>query len=176
MIDYVNFVLGEFTSFSSHLAIQRPEVAITHDGNVAETVKTDVPDLIMLHGTVSSGVPLSVTFRRGQPFKDDPGLVWNIHGLTGEIKVQGPGPSLQASDADAKIWLHDFEKNEIEEVKWETPFPELPGQARNVASMYEAFARGDESKFPTFEHAVVRHRQIEELYASFEKGRRGEYV
>lgn len=176
MIDYVNFVLGEFTSFSSHLAIQRLDIAIIHDGNVTETVKTDVPDLIMLHGTVTSDVPLSATFRRGQPFKDDPGLEWIIHGLAGEIKVQGPGPSLQAADADITIRLHDFAKNETEEVKWESPFPELPGPARNVASMYEAFARGDGSKFPTFEHAVLRHRQIEELYTSFEQGRRGVYV
>lgn len=176
MIDYVNFVLGEFTSFSSHLAIQRPEVAIIDDGKVTETVKTDVPDLIMLHGTVSSGVPLSATFRWGQPFKDDPGLVWNIYGLAGEIKVQGPGPSLQVSDADFTIQLHDFAKNEIEEVKWESPFPELPGPARNVASMYEAFAHREESKYPTFEDAALRHRHIQELYASFEEGRRGVYL
>lgn len=176
MIDYVNFVLGEFTSFSPHLAIQRPEVAIIDGGKVAETVKSDVPDLIMLHGTVSLGVPLSVSYRWGLPFKDEPGLEWNIYGLAGEIKVQGPGPSLQVSDANIAIRLYDYSKNEIEEVKWEPPFPELPGPARNVASMYEAFARGDESKFPTFEEAVLRHRLIEELYTSFEEGRKGVYL
>ncbi|MCJ1463633.1 hypothetical protein MMC07_002241 [Pseudocyphellaria aurata] len=176
MIDYVNFVLGEFTSFSSHLTIQRPKIAVIHDGKVEETVKTDVPDLIMLHGTLSSGIPLSASFRSGQPFKDDPGLVWNINGLAGEIKVQGSGPALQARDDDVKIWLHNFATDEVDEVKWESPFPELPGAARNVASLYEAFARGDEGGFPSFEDAVLRHRQIEELYASSEEGRRGVYV
>lgn len=57
VIDYVNLVLGEFTSFSSHLAIQRPEVAIIRDDKLVETVKMDVPDLIIMHGTVNSGVP-----------------------------------------------------------------------------------------------------------------------
>lgn len=176
MIDYVNFVLGEFTWFSSHLAIQYPEIAIIQDGKVVETVKTDVPDLITLHGTVPSGVPLSATFRKGRPFKDDAGLVWNIHGRTGEIKVQGPSPMLQAADADVTIQLHDFAKNAVEEVRWQPAFPQLPEPARNVASMYEAFARGDQGTFPTFQDAVVRHRQIEELYASFEQDRRGVYV
>lgn len=169
MIDYVHFVLGEYDSYLSHMTIQRPEIAVIHDGKVEEIVKTDVPDLILLHGTVSSGITLSATFRMGQPFKDDPGLVWNINGLAGEIKVQGSGPALQAWDEDVKIWLHDFATDEVEEIKWESPFPELPGPARNVASMYEAFASGDKGRFPTFADAVLRHRQIDMLYDCFDE-------
>lgn len=89
--------------------------------------------------------------------------------LPEKSKSRGPAPRY-------RIRLYDYSKNEIEEVKWEPPFPELPGPARNVASMYEAFARGDESKFPTFEEAVLRHRLIEELYTSFEEGRKGVYL
>ena len=42
---------------------------------------------------------------------------------------------------------------------------------RDVHVQYKAFARGDESKFSTFEEAVLRHQLIEELYTSFEEGR-----
>lgn len=168
MIDYVNFILGEFVSFSSHLKIQRPQVEVVQDGKVLETVNSDVPDLVMLNGILPSDLPLSINFRRGQPFKDDPGFIWNIHGVAGEIKVQGPGPALQANDADVKIQLHTFAKDEVEEVKWESPFPDLPGPARNVAALYEAFAdaRVDQKRYPDFEDAVVRLQQIEDLYAS----------
>lgn len=168
MIDYVNFILGEFVSFSSHLKIQRPQVDVVQDGKVLETVNSDVPDLIILNGILPSDIPLSINFRRGQPFKDDPGFVWNIHGVAGEIKVQGSGPARQANDANVKIQLHTFAKDEVEEVKWESPFPDLPGPARNVAALYEAFAsaRVDQKRFPDFEDAVVRLQQIDDLYAS----------
>ena len=140
-----------------------------------ETVDSDVPDLITLNGILTSDIPLSINFRRGQPFKDDPGFIWNIHGVAGEIKVQGPGPALQANDANVKIQLHTFAKDDVEEVKWEPPFPDLPGPARNVAALYEAFAdaRADQKRYPDFEDAVVRLQQIEDLYASFDGVKNG---
>lgn len=168
MIDFVDFILGEFVSFSSHLKIQRPQVELVQDGKVLETVTSDVPDLITLNGILPSDIPLSISFRRGQPFKDDPGFIWNLYGVAGEIKVQGPGPALQANDANFKIQLHSFAKDEVEEVKWEPPFPDLPGPAQNVAALYEAFAdaRADQKGYPDFEDAVVRLQQIEDLYTS----------
>ena len=168
MIDYVNFVLGEFVSFSSHLKIQRPQVKVLQDGKVLETVNSDVPDLILLNGILPSDVPLSVNFRRGQPFKDDPGFTWSINGVVGEIRVQGPGPALQANDANVKIQVYDFAKDEVEEVKWEPPFPNLPGPARNVAALYETFADADadQKRYPDFEDAVVRLQHIADLYAN----------
>lgn len=167
MIDYVNFTLGDFVSFSSHLKIQRPQVEVLQDGKVLETVDSDVPDLILLNGILPSNVPLSVNFRRGQPFKDEPGVTWKIHGVSGEIRVQGPGPALQASDANVKIQVYDYAKDEVEEVKWEPLFSHLPGPARNVAALYEAFADADadQRRYPDFEDAVGRLRQIENLYA-----------
>lgn len=175
-MDYVAHVLGEFVSFSSQLEIQRPEVEIIDDGKVLETVNSDVPDLLMLHGTLSSNVPLSFYFRRGEPFKNDPGLTWNIHGEAGEIKVQGPGPSFQANDDNFKILVHDFTKDAVEEVNWKSSFVDLPVPARNVAALYETFAEADPKQYPDFENAVVRHRQIEELYACSEDGRKGVYI
>ena len=177
LIDFVELVLGEFSSFNSQLSIQRPQVDIRgSDGQVLETVMTEVADHVMLQGTLLSGVPLSVVLRRGPPFKDDPSLNWLIHGEKGEIKVTAAAVSMQASDDDQSIAVHNFEKDEIEVVKWDRPFGDLPGQARNVAALYEAFADGDNEKYPGFEHAVLRHAQLDEIFKSSDEGRKGVYL
>ena len=69
---------------------------------------------------------------------------------------------LQASDDEQSIQIHNFETDEVETVDWERRFLELPSPARVVAAMYEAFAEKTE-KYPDFERAVLRHRQIEEM-------------
>ena len=87
MIDFVMLVLGELSDFRSQLNIQRPQVPIIgSDGSLLEIIATDVADHIMLQGTLSSGAPLSVTFRRGPPFLGTPGFIWSIHGEKGEIR------------------------------------------------------------------------------------------
>ncbi len=175
MIDFVMVVLGELSSFRSHLSIQRPQVPIVgSDGTVIETVATDVADHIMVQGILlSSGAPLSVTFRRGPPFKNTPGFIWSIHGEEGEIRITAAGPALQANDDQTSITIHTFDQEELEVIEWDRRFKDLPGPARNVAAMYEAFANGETEKYPDFGHAVLRHRYIEEVYKSGEEGRRG---
>ena len=116
----------------------------------------------MIQGTLPSGAPLSFVFRRGPPFKGTPGFLWLIHGEKGEIKLTAASAGLQVNDDGKSIQIHNFETDEVETVEWETRFLELPPPARGVAAMYEAFAEETE-KYPDFEHAVLRHRQIEEL-------------
>ena len=135
MIDFVMLVLGELSHFQSQLSTQRPQVPIIgSDGTVLETVVTDVADHIMLQGSLSSGTPLSVIFRRGPPFKGTPGFIWAIHGEKGEISITAAGPALQANDDDTKITVHDFDREELKVIEWDRPFRDLPRPARNVAA------------------------------------------
>lgn len=83
---------------------------------------------------------------------------------------------MQASDDDQSIAIHNFDNDEVELVQWDRPFEELPGQARNVAALYEAFADGDQKRFPDFDHAVLRHAQIDEIFRSSDEGRKGIYL
>jgi len=175
-IDFVTAALGELSSFRTQLSTQRPLVPIIGaDGKVKESVTTDVPDHIILSGTLASGAPLSITFRRGQPFKDSPGLNWYIHGEKGEIRLTAKGSQLQAIDDEVNIVVDDFEKDDLEVVPWERRFRELPGPARNVAAMYEGFAGGDQ-RVPDFGHAVMRHRMIDEVFRSGEEDTRVRYL
>ena len=116
----------------------------------------------MIQGTLPSGAPLSFVFRRGPPFKGTPGFLWLIHGEKGEIKVEASSAAMQVVDEGKSIQIHNFETDEVETVEWESKFVELPSPARSVAAMYEAFADETE-KYPDFDRAVLRHRQIEEM-------------
>ena len=164
MIDFIMLVLGELSVFQSQLNILRPEVPImASDGTILETVVTDVADHIMLQGILSSGAPLSVTFRRGPPFKGTPGFIWSVYGEKGEIRITAAGPALQANDDETTIAVHTFDQEDVEIIACDRCVKDLPEPARNVAAMYEAFATKETLKYPDFGHAVLRHRQIEEV-------------
>ena len=174
MIDFVQCVLGELAYFDSQLSIQRPQVGVrAANGDVIRSVSTDVADHIMLQGALRSGAPLSVIFRQGPPFKDDPGLTWLIHGEKGEIKLTSAAAAMQASNHERQIAIHDFGRDDVEVIQWDQPFQELPGSAQNVAALYEAFAEGDVKRYPDFDHAVLRHTQIDKVFKSSEEKAKG---
>lgn len=167
------------SSFRTQCSLQRPEVGIVgSDGKVVETVTSDVPDHVLLQGKLlaHSDAPLSIAFRRGQPFKNSPGLAWSIYGEQGEIRLTSTAGSIQANDADAQIDLHDFGKDTVETVQVERRYVDLPIPARNVAAMYEAFANKEKESYPDFQHALMRHGMVAEIFRSSEKDVRVTYL
>ncbi|KAK6226425.1 oxidoreductase family protein [Colletotrichum tabaci] len=192
MIDYVHHVLSEFeeggTAFESRLQIQRPEVRILGAGPELRRVRTDVPDLIALHGAIRGrntvdGATLAVRFRNGPPFKGRPAFVWRIVGEKGEVEVESPsGPYLHSDSYDEPIVIrvHEHGSDEVADVPWgwETWQEELPVRARNVGEVYERFARwvelgrgeveGD-GGWPTLQDAVLRMRELDTLFQHFDK-------
>ena len=118
----------------------------------------------MVHGTLESSAVLAATFRAGAPFKDAPGLEWNILGEKGEIRVKGPNAHIQIFGSTS-IEIHDFETDKVEKVELRKGgFDELPPVHRNVARAYDAIAAGDKTVLCDFEGAVKRHEFIEEIY------------
>ncbi|KAI0158801.1 hypothetical protein BJ166DRAFT_528487 [Pestalotiopsis sp. NC0098] len=174
----IQHVLGDIENVQSRLQIQRPQVKIVDPGKDAEIIESDVPDLAFLQGslpesaTVAKDASISITYRRGQPFKGEPGLDWTIHGEKGEIRVRAfDGPALNAGGDGATIEVHDFASYEVQAVDWKyaDAYAGLPTPARNIGALYDAFASGDEAAYPDFERAMVRHRQLggilDEYYA-----------
>lgn len=177
--DCVLYVLGEMSSFRSQLSLQRPEVGIVGgEGKIVKTIISDVPDHLVLQGKLLShaDAPLSVTFRRGQPFKDGPGLTWYINGEYGEIRLTSPSAGLQANDTQVSIEIDDFKTDKVERVQVEGRFMDLPIPARNVAANYEAFANGKPYQVADFRHAMMRHRMIDEAFTSSDKDARAVYL
>ncbi|CEJ62795.1 Putative NAD-binding Rossmann fold oxidoreductase family protein [Penicillium brasilianum] len=166
LLDTVQEVLGELSSFKSLLSNQRPVVRIVKaDGSVAkENAKKTTPDHVMIQGSLKSGAVLSAMIRGGAPFKGSPGLEWSIYGEKGEIRITGPNAFIEIVGTNS-IQLHDFATDEIVEIALKKgAFAEMGPLNRNVACVYEAIAAGDKTIFCDFERAVKRHQFIEEVY------------
>ena len=107
------------------------------DGKVIQkNVPRTADDTIFVHGTLSTGVPVSLTLRGGKPFIGTPGLDWRIQGKTCEIRVTAAGPFLQIGYSDMKIELHTFRKYTMDEVN--IPKDEL--DVEDVGSAFNAHA------------------------------------
>ena len=174
VIDSIHSVLGPFANTKSTLAITRPKInVVSSSGQVIETVTPDTPDNIIYSGKISNsdGAPISVSLRRGAPFKDTPGFVWSILGETGEIRVETARASIQAYEMSTKVLVQNFESGDVQEVdldEKQSPF-KLP--AKNLATLYEAFASGKKGTYPEFGDAVERHKELEEMLKQWDAER-----
>ncbi|KAK7416075.1 hypothetical protein QQZ08_012130 [Neonectria magnoliae] len=173
IFDQVQHVLGEINDFRTRVQIQRPNVRIRDPATnkVLETIKSDVPDLVFSAGTLSAsptaqeGASVLFRFRRGQPFRGDPALVWSINGEKGEIRlVARDGTALHANaySGPVTIEVDDFETGQLDPVKWEWEAwqEELPFVSRSVAAVYDKFVEGGVNSIASFDEALVRHRQL----------------
>lgn len=174
VVDSIHNVLGPFTNTKSTLSTTRAKVdVLSSSGQVTETILSDVPDHIIYSGKLSNSdsAPISIFLRRGAPFKDTPGFVWSILGETGEIRVVSNSPALQAFETSTQILVQSFESGDVQEVDLEdgqSPF-KLP--AKNIASLYEAFASGKKGTFPDFEDAVGLHQELGEMLKQWDAER-----
>ncbi|KAK1759046.1 NAD(P)-binding protein [Echria macrotheca] len=185
VFDTVQSVLGDIEkdaetgkAVHGHFQLQHPHVKIRGaDGKISHTVTSDVPDLILIAGTLpesetsQKGASLHFRFRRGQPFPGEPWLSWSINGEKGEIRLVSPASAalnVGVDDAPVTVELYDFETDTVTPLEWEWEEwqRDLPIRARNIGGLYEAFAaarEGGEVGYPTFGSALARHRQLEEL-------------
>ncbi|KAI1774407.1 NAD(P)-binding protein [Hypoxylon cercidicola] len=179
LFDFVQTALGEVEVLHSHMQLQRPDVKIRDPstGKILETVRSDVPDLMFITGTlqaseyVASGATIHLRCRRGQAFKGEDPLVWTVNGEKGEIRLSATGGMSIPATGHAEpiaIEVHDFDTDEVQNVRWVWHGKEeLNVSARMVGTLYEAFAAGDGTKYPTFDHALKRHTQLDEMLAHF---------
>lgn len=186
VFDYVQLVLGEATDLQPRFQIQRPEMKLKDStGNIIETVTSNVPDLTIVTGSiiessaVRKGATLHARYRRGQPFKGEPGFTWHIYCEQGEIRLVSPtGSSLHAdaySGEPITLDVHDYATDEVRSVDWEWPKwqeeNDIPYVARSVADMYEIFyaeaVEGAPREYPNFSDALKRHEQLDSLLSGW---------
>ncbi|RMJ22162.1 hypothetical protein PHISP_06969 [Aspergillus sp. HF37] len=165
LLDTVREALGDFSSFQSLVSNQRPVVKIAKaDGSVVkENADKTTPDHIIIQGTLKSGAVLSAAIRGGAPFKGTPGLVWNIYGEEGEIRITGPSAFIGIVGTTS-FELHNFDTDNVEDIALkEGTFVQMGPINRNIARVYEAIAAGDHSVLCDFEDAVSRQEFIQEI-------------
>ncbi|KAL2823209.1 NAD(P)-binding protein [Aspergillus cavernicola] len=182
VLDQMQHAIGDIIDIHGYFQVQRPEIRIVDPAtqNVTETVKTDVPDLVILQGQLQQAPDATDTstlfarFSPGAPFPGEPAMVWHVVGERGELRLTAEATTtLQAQgyDKPVSIEIFNLDTNEVQAVgwtwsDWQTA---LPIPARSVGRLYEAFASGDTEGIPSFEDALHRHMRLGDMLSSGSK-------
>lgn len=163
-LDAVCSVLGELQQVSSIMGNGRTQTTVIETG---ETIPMTTPDQVALVARTRKGAVLSAHYRGGMDAGT--GLLWEIHGTGGTLRVTGPGGHAQLVDLalegtdDPRAPLKPLT---VPESYYHTELRQ--GVALNVAEMYHRFARdlreGSRS-CPDFDHGVIRHEMLDAIEA-----------
>ena len=165
-------VLGELAEISAVLATRRTWALAVDTG---EMLPVSAPDQVLVSGVLASGAPVSIHYRGGMARGGD-GLLWEINGTEGDIRVSGPSGDMQM----VQLSLKGARGGEKEFRPLEPPasyrsgWPEdvVPG---NVARLYARMARDlreGTRTAPRFEDAVELHRILAGIEKAAENGSR----
>ncbi len=132
------------------------------------------PDQVLVSGILQSGAPVSIHYRGGEA--RGIGLVWEINGSDGDIRVTGPSGhsqmvqlSLAGARGDERA-LRPLEVPASYRAGW--PDNVVPG---NVARLYARMAadlRNGTRTAPTFDDAIEIHRIIAAVESAAASGHR----
>jgi len=159
-LDALCMGVGEFTQLSGRVATQIKQWKITDTGAM---VDVEVPDNVMVHGTVTSGALVSAHIATVPTAT--PGFRMEIYGRDGALQVSTPGAvqrdtnRLTGSKGSAPLAAMEVPPAYVE-IPADTP----QGPPRNVAALYRRLGnavRSGSAIEPDFEHAVTRHRLID---------------
>lgn len=168
-------VLGAPTALSATLAVRRPTVMAEDSG---ETLAVTSPDQVLVAGVIGD-VPVSLHFRGGAARGGD-GLVWEVNGTEGDLRLTGPSGHPQMT----RLVLEGVREGEAGLTRLEMPADlvgDLPAsvagdpRAANVARVYAAMGddiRSGTRTAPDFDAAVALHRIIDAIERSDAEGRR----
>lgn len=130
------------------------------------------PDHILVQGVLASGAVASFAFRKPPSTAvDDVGFRWLITGTKGEIEVTVPEMNWQFADPRMKLRIKKVGEETAREVDYVAGQEDerTAGQihvALNTARSYDAFAKGDETRFATFESALATHELLQRIVES----------
>lgn len=191
-LDAIAFVLGEFEWLNGYLSTQFTDVDTVSSSESGKTERTgkvlhrDIDDQILVQGKLLSGATASIHMR-GQEASDitkGEGLRWEIHGSKGDILITSPFAMGQLSLLSIKMSQLDEDGNPTGLVDLSQPYDPIAG---NYTEFYESYAKTESGApvppqlqnvegFPTFEDALIRHRQIQAIIDSSESGSRKSYL
>jgi predicted dehydrogenase len=165
-------VLGNVAEVSAVLATRRPRVRAKDTG---EDIPVSAPDQVLVSGVLANGAPLSIHYRGGLARGGD-GLLWEINGTEGDLRISGPSGHTQMVPLrlegvrGSEKAFGPIEIPESSRSGW--PEDVVPG---NVARVYARMARDlreGTNSAPSFENAVAVHRVIAAIEKAAENGRR----
>lgn len=165
-------VLGDITELSSFVTTKRTEIVNLDQGG---TLPMTAPDQVLVNGLLSSQAPFSIHYRGGSP-RDEIGLVWEINGTEGDIRVtasNGHAQMVQLSLAGGRGEGKTLQPLDVPDAFYEGLMPgPIPG---NVARLYARMAhdlRHGTQTAPSFADAVELHRLISVIEDASARGQR----
>ncbi|CAK7235874.1 hypothetical protein SCUCBS95973_009415 [Sporothrix curviconia] len=192
LMDVVESTVGTYIpgTVHAHTQLQSPNVAIMDPstGNIVETIRSNVPDLMSLHGFVQSArtnhepVSLTLHYQQGFPFPGTPALDWILTGTKGKIRLVdatgvsfygGPGPD----GVNIQLWKLGDETAETVNWAYSELQLEVPPTARAMQTLLYSYAdakRGvgkddvkNSSDWPDLKSGAARALEVEEWLSSF---------
>ena len=153
-------VLGDFREVSAVIANRRHHVLAL---DTREMLPMTAPDQVLVNGLLANGAPVSIHFRGGEA-RGVPGLVWEINGTDGDIRVTAASGHTQM----VQLSLEGGQGNDRTLPPLEVPAADragglpdvIPG---NVARMYARMANDlleGTHTAPGFDDALELHRLI----------------
>jgi predicted dehydrogenase len=174
-VDALCFVLGEIKDISATLANNCPEVELKDfDGKFLGMLKKTAHDYVSINARLEGGGVVDVTYapalsRTGRDF------CWEITGSEGSLLLEGGkmGGHVQMFQPTVKLAKEGQEGLKDVQVETAADF------SFNVGKAWDAWAGvGLDQGYSvtTFEDALLRHKMIEAIYRSAERGTRENYV
>lgn len=161
-LDAVCSILGELQQITGIAANGRTDTTIVETG---ETISMTAHDQIGLVARTASGAVVTAQYHGGaQP---GIGLLWEIYGTKGTLRVSGPSGHGQIADLALEGARGDGASLEAMAVPEHYFHSELrQGPPLNIAEMYHRLAadiRDGTRNCPDFDHAVTRHRMLDAI-------------
>lgn len=165
-------MVGNFNDVQSIVKVQDKTARTVDDTyNVVDAgYPVTAPDTIFIQGILDNGAVASMALRSVRTSVDDYGFHWIISGTKGEIEFTSkPGVISFLPSGGSRIRLRkwgsevcdvSFEVSEGDHINKVTPI------GRNVARVWEAFARDDKDGFATIEEALRIHELLDVIHQS----------
>jgi predicted dehydrogenase len=174
-VDALCYVLGsELQGILATLSNNYPEIdLVDSNGKPIEKRKKTAHDFVSITASlINGGGNVAVTYAPGVP-RSGHGFYWEIIGSKGTLILEGDtGGHVQMFQPTIKLAVGDGGVKEVEVEK-------AGDFSFNVGKAWDAWAGiGTENGYSatTWEEALVRHKMIEAIYRSADKGTRENYV
>lgn len=165
-------VLGDIDELSSFLTTRQTTTIVEDTG---EKIATDAPDQVLINGLFKSGAPLSLHYRGGIE-RGDRGLVWEINGTEGDIRISGAFGHTQLVPLSIELGRGSDNALMPLEVpqQFRGDFMEnvVPGNVARIYALMAQDLREGTRIAPTFDDAIDLHRQIVAIEKSAVLGKR----
>jgi predicted dehydrogenase len=173
-LDLLCHCLGEFQELAAFAVSQRDRIPLEGTG---ETVAKDVPDQLVVSGTLGGGAVVSAQVRGGMTRGQ--GFLLEVHGSEGDLVLSATSRA-STQRQELRVQGARGEDAALADLAVPASYRWVPGSVPagspyNVAQLYarlgEAIRNGG-SGYPTFGDALARHRMLDMVVEATRSGHR----